>query len=165
MATQLYPNRISKATDPKALDKIREHVRAILDLLGDDTQISESEFRSLRKIADKSKRVTDDVHAVMQENPEFLEEPLTLAEIQKDKVFYEFCDQVRAIIAPLAVKLDREQNIAGAEYANACSVYEANVDRKIVLGNAKARSVKAQLNAIDRNRGGGAPQKTAEKPS
>jgi hypothetical protein len=59
----------------------------------------------------------------------------------------------------VVLKLDREQNIAGAEYFNGCTVFESDVEAKFKRGMPKAQNVYAQLKAIPRNRTGGAPKK------
>ena len=155
MSKKLLPNRISKVIEPDAIPKVRQAIQLLDEVLGADTQISEEDYKSLRKIADKLKRECDDVYDIAKENTEFIEAPLTLEEIDKDRKYYEFCDLIRSMLKALSLKLEREQNIAGAEYYNACSVFEEDVDTKVERGNnAKAQNVQAQLKAIDRNRGG-----------
>jgi hypothetical protein len=43
------------------------------------------------------------------------------------------------------LKLDREQNIAGAEYLNSCSVFEADMEAQFKKGIPKAQNVYARL--------------------
>jgi argonaute-like protein implicated in RNA metabolism and viral defense len=164
---KMLPNRISKIVMLEtALLKVGEAL-AILDaVVGEDTQISDEDYKSLRKIADTLKRQSDDVFDVIKLNPEFLEAPLTIAEMDKDKLFYELCDKIRAAILAFMIKLEREQNIAGAEYYNACCVFESDIDDKIKRGNnAKAQNVQAQLDAIDRKRGGGNSGEKKDPPT
>lgn len=165
MSKKLLPNRISKVVAPDALTKVRQAVQLLNEVVGDDTPISDEEYKGLRKIADKLKRISDDVYEIAKENTDFVEEPLTITEITKDKLFYELCDSIRALLNAFNLKLEREQNIAGAEYFNACNVFEGDIDDKVGRGNTKAQNIKAQLNGIDRNRSGGAPIKTADKPA
>lgn len=155
MSKKLLPNRISKVIAPDAITKVRQAIQLLNEVLGDDTQISDEDYKGLRKIADKLKRECDDVFDIAKENTEFVEAPLSVDEIGKDKNYYELCDTIRSMFNSLSLKLEREQNIAGAEYYNACSVFEEDVDIKVKRGgNAKAQNVQAQLKAIERNRGG-----------
>jgi hypothetical protein len=153
---KLLPNRISKVVLLEAaLKKIEEAVLILDACLGEDTQISDEDYAALRKIADKLKLQCDDVFTIAKANRDFVEAPLSIEEMDKDKLFYEFCDKVRAALKSFLIKLDREQNIAGAEYFNGCNVFESDVDAKIKRGNnAKAQNIKAQLDAVDRKRGG-----------
>lgn len=156
MSKKLLSNRISKVVAPDAVSKVRQAIQLLDEVLGEDTQISDDDYKALRKIADKLKRECDDVFDIAKENTEFIEAPLTLEEIDKDKKYYEFCDIIRSMFKSVLLKLEREQNIAGAEYYNACIVYEEDVDTKVQRGNnAKAQNVQAQLKAIERNRKGG----------
>ena len=153
MNKKLLPNRISKTVAPNAESEFRQALQVMLRLFGEDTPISDEAYKSLRKIADRLKLETDDVYAIGKENPEFWDEQTPLPEIAKDKLFYEFCDTCRSMLHPLLIKLDKEQNIAGAEYYNACNVYEENVAIKRQRGHPKANTVQTQLNAITRQRG------------
>jgi hypothetical protein len=163
---KLLPNRISKVILLEAaLKKIDEAVLILDVCLGEDTEISDEDYDSLRKIADKLKLQCDDVFTIIKGNRDFLEAPLTVEEMDKDRLFYEFCDKVRAAINAFMIKLDREQNIAGAEYYNACIIFENDIAAKIKRGNnAKAQNIKAQLDGIDRNRGGGNNKKGDNPP-
>jgi hypothetical protein len=160
MSKKLLPNRSSKTVAPDALSKVRQAIQLIMEVLGDDTDISDADYKGLRKIADKLKRECDDVFEIAKENGNFVEAPLSIEEMQKDKEYYELCDSIRALLKSLIIRLDREQNIAGAEYYNACSVFEDDVDAKVNKGsNPKAQNVQAQLAAIERNRGSGNTKK------
>jgi hypothetical protein len=160
MSKKLLPNRISKVIAPDAVTKVRQAIQLLNEVLGDDTQISDEDYKGLRKIADKLKRECDDVYDIAKENTDFVEAPLSVDEMGKDKTYYELCDMILSMLKALLLKLEREQNIAGAEYYNACSVFEEDVDTKVKRGgNAKAQNVQAQLKAIDRNRGGGSNKK------
>lgn len=167
MSKKLLSNRISKVVAPDAVSKVRQAIQLLDEVLGEDTQISDDDYKALRKIADKLKRECDDVFDIAKENTEYIEAPLTLEEIDKDKKYYEFCDIIRSMFKSVLLKLEREQNIAGAEYYNACIVYEEDVDTKVQRGNnAKAQNVQAQLKAIERNRGGKpSADKNSEKPA
>jgi hypothetical protein len=158
MATPLLPNRISKKIAPDALMKIRQAMQLLQEALGEDTFISDDDYKALPKMADKRKQETDDVLMIAQNNSEFIEAPLALPEIEKDKAFYELCDFIMALLKPILIKLQREQNIAGAEYLNACRVFEKIVGFKAEQGSPKAKNVLIQLSQINRNRGGGAPK-------
>jgi hypothetical protein len=153
MSTKLLPNRSSKTVAPNAVAKLRQAIQLLHEVLGDDTPIEEAEYAKLRKIADKLKQESDDVFTIARENPDFVEAPLSVAEIEKDKTYYELCDLARALLKAVTLKLDREQNIAGSEYYNSCNIYEENVDTKRQRGNQKAQNVQTQLNAIQRQRG------------
>lgn len=160
MSKKLLPNRISKTPAPDALAKITGAIMLIMVLLGDDTDISDDDYKALRKIADKLKRECDDVFDVAKVNESFVETPLTIEEIQKDKAYYEFCEAIRPFLNALMIKFEREQNVAGAEYYNACVVFEADVDAKVKRGNnPKAQNVQTQLAGIERNRNNGATKK------
>ncbi len=167
MSRKLLPNRISKSVAPDARAKVRQAFQLLDEALGEVLAIEDDEYKGLRKIADKLKRVTDDVFEIVKENTEFLEAPLTVDEIAKDKEFYEFCDFVRTVKNAFDLRLDREQNVAGAEYSNACSVYEGDVTDKVNRDkkNAKALSVQAQLNSIERSRTGPTAVKVETKLS
>jgi hypothetical protein len=164
MSKKLLPNRSSKTVAPDALSKVRQAVALLEEVLGDPTPISEDDYKALRTIADKLKRVTDDVYEIAKENESFIKPPLLLVEITKDKAFYELCDSIRALLKAFFIRLEREQNIAGAEYFNGCNVFEGDVDDEIArdANNAKALNIKAQLNSVDRNRGGGNNKKGGE---
>jgi hypothetical protein len=154
MAKQLLPNRISKTIAPDALTTIRKAVEMLHSVLGEDTFISEADYKSLPKIADKRKQETDDVMTIAQANPEFVHEPLSLSEMEKDKAYYELCDFLSATLKSMLIKLEREQNIAGAEYQNACGIFESLVRFKAGTGNSKANNLLIQLSQINRNVGG-----------
>ena len=154
MVKKILPNRISKLPPPEVKTKIRQVVQLLDEILGDNTPVSDEEYKSLRKIADKLKQECDDVFAIAVENSEFLDESHSIVEMEKDKHYYELCDSIRSMLNGMLIKLDKEQNMAGAEYFNACSIFEDNVKIKAGRGNAKAQNVKAQLDLINRNRGG-----------
>jgi hypothetical protein len=164
MSKKLLPNRISKVVAPDALTKVRQAVQLLNEALGDDTPISDDHYKSLRVIADKLKRVCDDVYEIAKENTDSIQKPMSLEEITKDKLFYEHCDSIRALLKSFNLSLEREQNIAGAEYYNACIVYESDIDDKIAKDNTdtKALNIKSQLNGVERNRGGNKADKTAK---
>jgi hypothetical protein len=154
MSTKLLPNRSSKSVAPNAVAKLRQAIQLLHEVLGDDTPIDEAEYVKLRKIADKLKQECDDVFTIVREHPDFVEAPLSVSELEKDKLFYELCDLAHALLKAVMLKLDREQNIAGAEYYNGCSVFEADVEAKFKRGMPKAQNVYAQLKALNRNRPG-----------
>ena len=150
MAKKLLPNRLSKTVSPDALIKIRQAIQLIGEVIGEDTPISEDDYKALLKIADKRKQVCDDVLTIMQEHPPLVLAPLSVAEIQKDKAFYEICDQMQSMFNNVLIRLKREQNIAGAEYANACSIFESDVDAKAMRGDTEACIVQTELKAVNR---------------
>ena len=169
MSKKLLPNRISKTVAPDALSKVRQAIQLLNEALGEEIPISDEDYKGLRKIADVLKRVTDDVFEIAKENTDFIEAPMTEAEIAKDKTFYELCDSIMALLKAFILRLEREQNIAGAEYFNACNVFESDVADKVNRDktNVKAQNILAQLNGIDRNRGGGGASnnKSGDKPT
>jgi hypothetical protein len=154
MQKHLLPNRSAKAIPADALDQARQAFQTLHNLLGTDTPIDEEAYQRLYKIADKRKIETDDVFAVIRENQEFLDTETAFEEIEKDKAFYELCDQLRSLQAAFDLRLNREQNIAGAEYLDACKGYEASVTYRVSRGNSKAQAVKTQLDAIARSKAG-----------
>ena len=155
MSKKALPNRISKVVAPDAVSKIRKAIALIEEVLGSSTSISDDDYKALRKIADKLKRECDDVYDIAVENTEFIDDSTTIEEMEKDKKYYELCDMILSMLKALMIKLTREQNIAGAEYHNACSLFEENVAVKAGRNNAKAQIVKGQLDNIERNRKGG----------
>jgi uncharacterized protein with gpF-like domain len=164
MVKKILPNRISKTVAPDAVAKIRQAVQLIHEALGENTPILEEDYKALRKISDKLKQESDDVYAVAQEHLELVEAPLSITELSKDKSYYEFCDKVAAMLKPALIKMEREQNIAGSEYHNGCSMFEAHVAVKIGHGDTQAQNAQIQLNQINRKKGGGsvsAPKKGA----
>ena len=105
------------------------------------------------------------MYEIAKENTDFIEVPLTVEEITKDKTFYELCDSIFALLKAFTLRLEREQNIAGAEYFNACNVFEGDVADKVDRdkNNVKAQNLLAQLNSIDRKRGGNFGTKPDDK--
>jgi hypothetical protein len=155
MVKKLLPNRISKTVAPDALMKIRQAVQLIQEVVGENTPISAADYNALRKISDKLKQESDDVYTVAQENLALVEAPISITELDKDKTFYEFCDKAYAMLQPVLIQLKREQNIAGSEYLNGCSLFEASVAVKVGHGNPQAQNAQLQLNQIPRKKGGG----------
>ena len=153
MSKKLISNRNSKKVTTDTQVRFRQALQTMLDLLGEDTPMSDAEYTSLRKIADKLKTETDDVFAIAKEADDFLEDSTPVNVVEDYKTFYEFCDNCRSMLAPLLFKLNREQNIAGGQYFNACMIYEDNVSIQVARNNPKARVVKAQLDDIPRQRG------------
>jgi hypothetical protein len=150
MAKKLLPNRISKTVALDALTKVRQAIQLLLEVIGEDTPMTEAEYKALQKMADKRKQACDDVLTVMQEHPKMVIAPLNTVEIRKDKGYYELCDQIDAMLANVLIRLKREQNIAGAEYANACSVFETDMEAKVLRGDTEAQIVQQELKAISR---------------
>jgi hypothetical protein len=160
MVKKVLPNRSSKTVKPDATAKLQQAVQIFLDLLGEDTPMSEDEYKALYKIADKRKQECDDVFGLMKANPALVKKPLSVAETQKDKDYYEFCDVVQAALKSLKNKADREQNIAGGEYINSCSVFETDVNADAHRGDAHAQTVQADLKKVNRNRAGNPKKKS-----
>ena len=150
MAKKLLPNRISKTVPQDALMKIRQAAQLIMDVVGEDTPMSEEEYQALNKIADKRKLACDDILSIMHEHPKMVLEPLSMAEMQKDKAFYEVCDQIQSVFNNVLIRLKREQNIAGAEYANACSIFERDVEAKVLRGDTEAQIIQTELKMVHR---------------
>ena len=156
MSKKILPNRISKIVTPEMRAKVVQGFQLLNEALGEDTLISDEDYKKLRKLADVSKLTCDDVYDIAKANQGFIEEPLTFEEITKDKEFYEFCDEIYVLKKSFDLKLEREQNLGGSEYANAMSVFENDIKDKVNRGgnNAKAVNVKNQLDGIDRKRAG-----------
>jgi hypothetical protein len=163
MVKKVLPNRISKAVSPDAAARLQQAVQIILDLLGEETQISLDDYNALYKIADKRKLECDEVYGLMKANPSLVKQPLSVAETQKDKAFYEFCDEIQAALKSIKTRTDREQNIAGGEYVNACSLFETDVNAEAHRGIGAAQMVQAELKKISRNRAGNSKKKTTVK--
>jgi hypothetical protein len=162
MAKKLLPNRSSKKLPVDASTKLAQAVQLVLDLLGERSVITEEDYNALRKISDKLKQECDDVFAIAQANPEFVEPPLQLSEMEKDKNFYEFCDKIELAFSPVQIFKNREQNISGGEYLNGCNFFESTVAFRAAQGNPKAQMIAIQLKQLKRNRGGN-PNKPTQK--
>ena len=156
---KLLVNRSSKTVQVDAIGKIRRALQLMQEVLGDETPITDAAYKGLRKIADKLKQECDDVLHIMKESQEFVVAPLSTVEMDKDKAYYELCDQIRSMLNAFLLKLDREQNIAGSEYFMACNIFEADINAKVKRGDVKAQNVQAQLKLIPRNRAGGVAKK------
>jgi hypothetical protein len=163
MSKKVLPNRVSKTIPANALDRVHGAVEVIRQVLGEAVPISEADYKSLRKIAAKLKQETDEVFALAQANPELTEAPFTVTEMSKDKSFYEFCDTVYGLLQSVLLQVEREQNIAGAEYANSSSLFEEHVALKSERGHPKAQNVQLQLNRIERYRPSSAPKSAPPK--
>ena len=165
MAKKILPNRLSKIIGPKGVARTRVLVKELMDIMGDDTAISDEDYKAQIKISDKRKLEADDSFEIAQTFTEFIEEPLTLAEIEIDKNYYEDADTIRSIIKPFFDKLEKEQNIAGSEYYNAMLVYDENVKYKAGRDNSRAQLAAKQISDLNRKRGGsGGNKKDSPKP-
>ncbi len=154
MAKKLLPNRSSQKVSANDSMRVAQAVQVLLDVLGDRTVITDADYKALRKISDKLKQECDDVYAIAQANPELVESPLKLTEMEKDKLYYELCDYIEAALSPVLIQKNREQNIAGGEYLNGCNLFESIVAFRAAQGNPKAQLVAIQLKQLNRNRGG-----------
>ena len=165
MAKKLLPIPFSKAIGDEKLARARVIIKELMDMLGNDTPISDDDYKALVKISDKRKLEADDTFEVSKTFTEFIEEPLTVEEIGKSGSYYEDSDSIRAIAKPFMDKLDKEQNIAGAIFYNGNSVFEDNVKIKAGRDNSRAQLALKQLSDLKRNRGGGSnPKKDPPKP-
>jgi hypothetical protein len=162
MASKLLPNRSSKNVSAADLARVAQAIKVIIEVFGDRSVITEEDYNALRKISDKLKQECDDVFAIAQVNPEFVEPPLYLTELEKDKLYYEMADKVDMQLSPVLILKKREQNIAGAEYLNGCNFFEATVAFRAAQGNPKAQMIEIQLKQLKRNRGGNT-KKNSEK--
>ena len=72
MNKKLLPNRSSKAPAADALTKVRQAVQLLNEALGDEIAITDEDYKGLRRIADKLKRITDDVFEIAKENEDFV---------------------------------------------------------------------------------------------
>lgn len=154
MAFKLLPNRISKTLPPDAEAQAAAAFQVLFNLLGPATPITEEEYDALSFISDKRKLVADDYHAVMRNNPEFLEEP-PIEEVEKDRRYYEFGDFMEAQMRQMESHRIREQNLAGAEYDNATKSFKSTVIYKAGRNNSRAQLALKQLEDIDKRQ----PQK------
>jgi hypothetical protein len=144
-----------KKVTPERVSKMEQGFLLINEALGEDTAITDEEYKALPVIADKRKQECDDVFGIAKQNTEFVLEPVTIEDTQDFKEDYEFCDAVRIKYEAFKIRLEREQNISGGKYFNNCNVFEGDVDDKIKRGNSpKAQNVKAQLDNVNRKRGG-----------
>lgn len=163
MVKKILPNRSSKTVKPDADAKLKLGVQIFLDLLGEETAISEADYAALYKIAGKRKQECDVIFALMQANPTLVKKPLSLEESEKDKTFYEFGDRIQAALKSLKTRADREQTIAGSEYVNSCSVWETDIKADAHRGDAQAQTVQAELKKINRNRSNGSSKKSKKE--
>ena len=150
MAFQLLPNRVSKSLPADAEAQARTAVDTLLNLLGNDTPITDGDYKSLHFMAGKRKQQTDDYHEVMRNNPTYLEEP-PIEEVTKDRRYYEFCDFLESLLEKVNIRRIREQNIAGAEYENAAKSYKSTVLYKASRNDANAKLIAKQLEGIDKS--------------
>jgi hypothetical protein len=154
MIKKLLANRSIKTIRPEDAVKVAQALRVIQSVLGEPIAISEEEYKSLRKISDKLKQETDEVFFIAKANPNLVEAPVSLLELEKDKSFYEFCEQLEASLLPIVVQAQRERTVSGAEYFNGCGFFETGVEFKAAQGIAQAQQVQLLLNKIKRNKGG-----------
>ena len=159
MAKKILPNRLSKIIGPKGVARTRVLVKELMDIMGDDTAISDEDYKAQVKISDKRKLEADDSFEIAQVFSEFIEEPLTLEEVNIDKNYYEDADTIRSIVKPFFDKLEKEQNIAGSEYYNAMAVYDENVKYKANRDNSRAQLAAKQIADLNRKRGGSSGNK------
>jgi hypothetical protein len=162
MVKKILPNRLSKAVKPDAEAKLQQAVAIFLDLLGEETAIFEAEYAALYKISDKRKQECDQIFNLMTANPNLVKQPLSLIETEKDKTYYEFGERVKAALKSLQTRSDREQTIAGSEYVNACSVWEADIKADAYRADAQAQTVQVELKKVKRYRPTGVSKKKAK---
>jgi hypothetical protein len=145
-----------KKVTPERIAKMEEGFRLINEAIGDDTDITDDEYDALPVIADKRKQECDDVFDIAKRNPEFVIKPVTIEDTEDYKEDYMFYDKTWVQFEAFKIRLEREQNVAGGKYYNNCNVFEGDVADKIKRDNdPKAQNVKAQLDKINRNKGGG----------
>ena len=75
MAKKILPNRLSKVIGPKGVARTRVLVKELMDIMGDDTAISDEDYKAQVKISDKRKLEADDSFEIAQVFSEFIEEP------------------------------------------------------------------------------------------
>ncbi len=163
---ELLPKRLNKPLPPDAEEQLNLHLQKVMELLGNDTPISESDYDKLRVIADTLKPQCDDLFDIVVANPEFLQpepgsEHLTVQDIRNDKLYYEFCDKFPGAVAAMMLRMKREQIIAGAQYENALGIYAENVERAANRGtNQKAKLVLEQIMKLKKapSSGGSSPK-------
>ena len=161
MVKKIHPNRSSKTVKSDAEAKLQQGIAIFLDLLGEETAISEAEYAALYKISDKRKLECDQIYGLMTSNPSLVKKPVSIVETGKDKTYYEFGSRIKAALKSLQTRFEREQTIAGSEYANSCSVWEADVKADALREDAKAQTVQAELKKVKRYRPkGNVSQKT-----
>ena len=147
---KILPNRSSKTLPAANVEAIEAAIQIIMDNLGTPIAITDDDYKALYKIANTTKLVCDDVLAIAQVNPSYLEAEQPLEEIHKDKTYHE---QMTKILKSLddAVKIaTREAGVSGAEYRNALLNFEDNVKVKVKKGNMEAQIVQDKLNRVDR---------------
>jgi uncharacterized protein YicC (UPF0701 family) len=160
MVKKILPNRSSKTVKPDAEAKLQQAVTIFLELLGEETAISEAEYAALYKISDKRKQECDQLFGLMQANPNLVKKPLSIVETTKDKTYYEFvAERIQTALKSLKTRADREQTIAGSEYVNSCKVWEADVNADAHRDNAHAQTVQAELKKVKRYRPTGVSKK------
>ena len=165
MAKKILPNRILKVIGPPKIARTRVLVDELMELLGDDTIISDEDYQAQIKISDKRKLEADDSFEIAQVFPELVEEPSTVKGANAEKNYYEDADTIRSIAKPFFDKLNKEQNIAGSQYYTAMSLFDENVKYKAGRDNSRAQLAAKQIADLNRKRGNsGGNKKDLPKP-
>lgn len=123
MDFELMPVRLDKTLPPDAEQQLDAAFDTILALLGPPTAISQEEFDKLYQMSDKRKTNADEHYKVMAANPQYMENP-PLDKVAMSRRYYEFCELVWARVEGCKTRLQHEQDIAGAQYANWCKSYQ-----------------------------------------
>jgi hypothetical protein len=160
MVKRILLARIPKTVKPDAVAKLQQAVQLFSEIIGEDTPMSDEDYKAMYKIADKRKQECDDVFALMKTNPTLVKKPLSIAETQQEKDYYEFSELIRAALKSLTLRNDREQNISGGKYIHICSLFEMDVRADVLRGETQAQNVQTELKQINRNRSGNPKKKS-----
>lgn len=151
---KILPNRVSKVISPEAHLALKAATDGFKVALGEPTPISDDDIKKLLRVAGTRKRVMDEILLIMEEHPTLIKAPFTLIEIKKDKSLMEILAEVESWLIGLLFSVRREMAVAGSEYFNAGAVFENDVKWEVGRNNPEARTAQAQLDAIDRKKGG-----------
>lgn len=149
---KLLPNLNSRTLTEAEMKTIFDAANTIDTQLGTPTPITQEAYDALAKLGDVLKIEYDAVFNVTREHPKYLDEEQTIDEIEKDKLACEQYDLIVAHLQKLLAKVVRERGIRGAEYRNACSIYEENVVNSVKKGRLEAQMIKDRLDKIPRSR-------------
>ncbi|GEM_PF-6704501 len=152
--TKILPNRVSKVITPEISLALKAAAEDYKEALGEPTAISDDDMKKLLRVAGTRKRIMDEIRLIMEEHPTLVKAPITLTEVNKDKTLVEYLAEADVWVTGLQFSIRREMAVAASEYYNAGGVFENDVKWEVGRNNPEARIAQAQLDAIDRKKGG-----------
>lgn len=148
---KILPNRSSKTLTEAQVTAAKAAIQTVIDIIGTPIVITDDDYKVLAKMGDVLKPICDKVFEIAEENSSYLEDEQPVAEVQKDKTYFEQTTDILSSLYNAVFMYEREQGTSGAEYRNAMANYEENVKAKVKKGNAPAAQlVLDKLNRIDR---------------